>query len=96
MVTTSLEGLQETSSSCKVNPSRQEHLQDVYTSLLLKLKVRYILVAAGSVDTQMLTASVVLSTLVLVLAGGAEAEGVSGLVEGVAGEAGADYPPKVS
>ena len=39
---------------------------------------------AGSVDTQMLTASVVLSTLILVLAGGAEAEGVPSLVEGVA------------
>ena len=50
---------------------------------------------AGSVDTQLLTASVVLDTLILVLAGGAEAEGVSGLVEGVAGVAGADHPTKV-
>ena len=51
---------------------------------MLKIKARYLLVAAGSVDTQLLTASIVLDTLILVLAGGAEAQGVSGLVEGVA------------
>ena len=51
--------------------------------------------AAGSVDTQVLTASVILRALVLVLTGGAEAEGVSGLVEGVAGVASADHAAKV-
>ena len=50
---------------------------------------------ARSVDTQLLTASIVLDTLILVLAGGAEAEGVPGLVEGVARVAGADHSAKV-
>ena len=50
---------------------------------------------AGSVDTQLLTASIVLGALISVLAGGAEAQGVPGLVEGVAGEAGADHAAKV-
>lgn len=51
--------------------------------------------AARGVDTQMLTASVLLGALVPVLAGGPEAESVPRLVEGVAGVAGADHPTKV-
>ena len=51
--------------------------------------------AARGVDTQMLTASVLLGALVPVLAGGPEAESVPRLVEGVAGVASADHPTKV-
>ena len=51
--------------------------------------------AARVVDTQLLTASVVPRALVPVLAGGPEAEGVSRLVEGVAGVASADHAAKV-
>ena len=51
--------------------------------------------AAGGVDTQVLAASIVLHTLVPVLAGGPQPQGVPRLVEGEAGEAGADHPPKV-
>ena len=50
---------------------------------------------ARGVDTQMLTASVLLGTLVAVLAGGPLAECVPRLVEGVAGVTGADHPTKV-
>ena len=54
-----------------------------------------ILVTARVVDTQVLTASVVLGALVPVLAGGPEAEGVPRLVEGVAGVTSADHAAKV-
>ena len=54
-----------------------------------------LLVAARSVGTQVLTASVVLGALVPVLTRGPEAEGVPRLVEGVAGVTSADHAAKV-
>ena len=51
--------------------------------------------ASRNIEAQVLASSVVLRALVPVLAGGAEAERVPRLVEGVAGVAGADHSSEI-